>query len=214
MNPVGTETRGEDGNWNDPAPSQAQFFRHDAHNVAIAKDVRATDVEDAARGLGHGETSHEIADDIPHGDWLARRTDPARRDHDRQAFDKVAENLEGRRPGSDNHGGAEDCNRYTGRSQSLFDFTTRGQVLAEIGASFTEAAKVDDPPDSGFPCRKCELQGQMAVLILVRGTCGVHGMNQVESRIASGQILGQGRSIFEVGLLNLKRRARGPFAVR
>ena len=45
MNPVRTQARGEDGNHNDSAARKSEFFRHDAHDVAVAERLTPADVD-------------------------------------------------------------------------------------------------------------------------------------------------------------------------
>lgn len=111
VDPVGTELGREKGKGDDPTGRKGKFFRHDRHDLAVGKDFRAADIVCLAGGFSDSEAAGEVADDIAHGDGLARRADPFRRDHDGEAFDEVSEDFKRRRAGTDDHGGAKDGDR-------------------------------------------------------------------------------------------------------
>jgi hypothetical protein len=112
VNPERAEDRRQERHRDDQAAAKSPLFRHHPEQRFIRDDVGAADLEGPAGRFRDAEALHEVIEGVVDGNRLAGGADPARRDEDRQAFREVAQDLERRRAGADDHGGTECRQRH------------------------------------------------------------------------------------------------------
>ena len=113
--PVRGEARREHRD-RDHQPTQAAQPGVGPHHVAVREDVRAADLDDPGH-LGVVERAHEVVEHVADADRLAARAHPAGRDHHRQPLGEVAQDLERRAAGADDHRRPELGDRHAVRRQ-------------------------------------------------------------------------------------------------
>ena len=126
-------------------------------------------------------------EDVGDRDRLAGGVDPARRDHDRQPLDQVAQDLEGGAARTDDHRRPEDGHRHGAALQDLPDLVARAQVVAEPRGLLAEPAKVDDPLDAGGGRGGRHVLRRLPVGGGEVGGLRIHGVHEVKGRLASPQ---------------------------
>src|SRR5271165_5529634 len=94
LNPVRAQAWRQHGYRNNQTAPQTEFFRHDAHDVAVTEHVRSANVEYAARCFRYCEDSYQVSDYIPDRDRLTWGANPFGGDHDGQSFHQVAQDFE------------------------------------------------------------------------------------------------------------------------
>ena len=141
-------------------------------------------VRPAVAGVASERTRYSST--FPHRDRLALGLHPPRCDHHRQPFDQVAQDLERRRPGPDDHRRPKHRDRHPRRRERVLDLAARREVLAEARARLPEAAKVDDPLDAARRGRSGECPGQLPVNAGIGRPRREHRVNQVERRAGAG----------------------------
>ena len=213
VNPIRTQKRRQDRNRNDDAAAKVQLFGHDVHDLVVRENFRAADVEDAGGSFRMFECAGEVAEDVANGDGLARSANPLGRDHDGKSLDEVAENLERGGAGADDHRGAKGGDRDSAIDQSFFDGATRGEMLAESGASFTKTAEINDAADARLPGGAGEGGRELEIVIRVFLAGGEHRMNEVIRGRAAFQRAEQSGFIGEIELDDDEIRMIGPRAI-
>jgi hypothetical protein len=114
------------------------------------------------------EGGQEVPHQVGHGDRLRLDRDPARRDHDRQAFHEGADHLEGEAPRADDDGRPEFDGRHPAGAQNLAHFLPALQVGGEPAAAIPQASQVDEALDPGVSRGLPKMARRPAVL-LVKG---------------------------------------------
>ena len=151
VHPVGREPRREHRD-RDHQPTEAAEAGVGPHHVAVREDVRAADLDDA-RHLRVVERADEVVEHVGDADRLAAGPHPAGRDHDRQALGQVAQDLERRAAGSDDHRRPELGDRHAMCGELGAGLVAAGQVVGEVGGIVAQTAEVDDPRHAGTPGR-------------------------------------------------------------
>src|SRR5208283_2461845 len=95
LNPVRAQAWRQHWYRNNQTAPQTEFFRHDAHDVAVTEHVRSANVEYAARCFRYCEDSYQVSHYIPDRDRLTWGANPFGGDHDGQSFHQVAQDFEG-----------------------------------------------------------------------------------------------------------------------
>ena len=98
---------------------------------------------------------------------------------------EVAQHLERRRAGADDHGGLQHGRRSPGGHQQLADLDPRREVLAELDVVRVQARHVDDPADPTLVGHPAERRGKVAVTLDEPGA-SVHRVQQVVGHVDSG----------------------------
>ena len=211
VNPERGEPRRKDGNRDDKAFPEVEGVGHLAHDLRVRPDVRATDVEGGANGLWGFEGGDQVVQNVADGDGLALCADPSGRDHDRQAFDEVAQDLEGGGARADDHRGSHHGDWDAGGSESGLDLAARGEVLTQTIARFAKTAEVEDALDartSGGPCKGL---GESAILLAVVGGRRVHRVNEVVRGVAAGHGVGERVLVSDVARNDVELFVVGPW---
>ena len=161
IHPVRREPGCEHGD-RDHQPTEAAEAGVRPHHVAVREDVGAADLDDA-RHLRVVERADEVVEHVGDPDRLATGPHPAGRDHDRQALGQVAQDLERRAAGSDDHRRPELGDRHAMCGELGARLVAAGQVVGEVGGIVAQAAEVDDPRHAGTPRRLGEVAGCLPV---------------------------------------------------
>ncbi len=92
--PERRQSRREHGHGDDarPAPDEPAVA---AHDLLVGHGVRPAGVEHASRGLIKVRDGDEVGEQVRQRDRRGSRTDPGRRDHDRQVVHEVANDFKG-----------------------------------------------------------------------------------------------------------------------
>ena len=192
--PVRRQPRAEHVDRQDDAPGQPGDGGVALHHVAVGEHVGAADAEAAVDVGRHARAADEIAQHVADGDRLDAGLHPARGDHDREPFGDVAEHLERRRAGPQDHRRLEHRRRDAAREQDLADLLAAGQVRGEVlalGAGRVQAAEVDDAPDPGLARRPAEHpRGPPVRRLELRA--GAQGVHQVVGDVDAGEGAAQG----------------------
>ncbi len=104
---------------------------------------------------------------------------PAGRDHDRQALRQVAQDLERRAAGPDDHRGPELGDRDAVGRQLGARLVAAGEVVREVRRVVAEAAQVDDPRHARVLRRLREVAGRLPVPLREPPFAGSHRVGQV-----------------------------------
>src|ERR1035438_10264245 len=145
MNPVRTQARGEDGNHNDSAARKSEFFRHDAHDVAVAERLTPADVKNTTDRFRRRQDASQVREHILDGDGLATGGDPLWSDHDRQAVNEIAKNLERCRARTNDHSRAQDRDRHSCRPERRLDVPARREMFTKAGACLSKTTEIYAP---------------------------------------------------------------------
>ena len=185
------------------------------HHLTVGQHVGAADLDLAGR-LGAlarvGERPHDILD----RDGLRARVDPARRHHQRQPLDEVAQHLERRAARPDHHRGAHVDELGDALAQQLRDLVAGAQVDRGVGAGRPEAAQVDDALDAGGARRLAEVDRGGAVAlgeVVARARAAAHRVDQVVGGAHAFERLGQALALDDVALVQRCTVARQVGAV-
>ena len=114
----------------------------DHHHVAVRQGLRSADVVGLADGVGSPQDSHQVGQGVVEGDRLGLRLDPARRDHDREPLDELAQDLPADAPVADDDAGPQGGRRAP-VPQDRLHLAPAAQVLGEVVPIVTESAEID-----------------------------------------------------------------------
>ena len=146
VEPVRGQLRTGHGRREDEEPPPPRHGRELAHELLVGQRLQPDRVVDLARGLPVRGQAHEVGDEVAEGDRLAARSHPARRDHDRQVVDEVADHLERSRAGPDDDAGAQLGHGHRGRrAAARRSSRPRAQVRGRLALRL-QPAEVDDAP--------------------------------------------------------------------
>ena len=154
------------------------------------------------------ERADEVVEHVGDPDRLATGPHPAGRDHDRQALGQVAQDLERRAAGSDDHRRPELGDRHAMRGELGAGLVAAGQVVGEVGGIVAQAAEVDDPRHAGTPRRLGEVAGCLPVALGESPFTRPHRVRQVVGDVDPLERHRQRRWVEEVG--DDDRRLREP----
>ena len=160
----------------------------DHHHVEVREDLRSADVVDLADGVGSTEDSHEVDQGIVEGDRLGLGLHPARRDHEREPLDELAQDLPADAPVADDDAGPQG-GRGGPIAQDRLHLTPAAQVLGQLIPIVTETAEVDNlaqpstrggggEGDRTLPVPDGEVLAGQGVHEVVRGILAVEGLAQ------------------------------------
>ena len=96
----------------DQVPAESARLRVPVKHVAIRQHVFASDLEDPTAAFRYFERLRQVVQHIADGNRLRRGGHPARCDQHRKAFSEIADELEGKAAGSDDHRRTEFRDRY------------------------------------------------------------------------------------------------------
>ena len=212
VDPQRTEPRREDRHGDHEAPAKPEGLGHLPHDLRVAPDVRAADVDGAPGGGGSLERGDQVVQHVAHRDRLRLGSDPPRRDHHRKALDEVAHDLERRGARADDHGCAKHRDGHAAATEGLLDLATRGEMLAQPRAGLAEPAEIDDPLHAGHRRGTAERLRDRKVALAVFASRDVHRVDQEVRRVASGHRLAERRLVAGVALDDLDAVARGPWS--
>ena len=142
VEPVRGQPRAEHRRGHDPQPPPHRP-REPAQHPLVGQRLRPHRVEDAARRRLRVREPRQPLDQVGESDRLAARAHPARRDHDRQVVDEVADHLERRRAGADDDASPQLGDGRAARSQPLARLAPRAQVRRRGARGRLEPAEVD-----------------------------------------------------------------------
>ena len=123
-----------------------------AQQIAVGRGLRAIDVVCAGRhavGVGGGD---EVVEDVGDRDRVDRVRRPRRQRDEQKPIADVAQHLERRRPGADDHRRAQP--HHVGAAvdaQRVGDLGAAGQVFGQVVVVGDESSEVHDPPNTGLP---------------------------------------------------------------
>ena len=120
----------------------------DHHHVEIRQDLRSADVVDLADGVGSTEDPHQVHQRVVEGDRLGLGLHPARRDHDRQPLDELAQDLPADAPVTDHDPGPQSSRRGP-IAQDRLHLAPAAQVLGKVVPIVTKTAEVDNLAQPG-----------------------------------------------------------------
>ena len=201
--PVGGEAGREHGDLEDERRPATEDRGRPAHHLTVGEDLGASDLDLAGRvGVlaGVGERPHDVVD----RDRLRARVDPARRHHQRQPLDEVAQHLERGAARPDHHRGAHVDELGHALGQQLRDLVARAQVERGVGPGRPEAAQVDDALDAGGARRLAEVDRGRAVAlgeVVARVRAAAHRVDQVVGGAHALERLGEPVALDGVALV-------------
>ena len=206
VHPVGREPRCEHRD-RDHQPTEAAEASVRPHHVAVREDVGPADLDDPSH-LRVVERADEVVEHVGDADRLATGPHPAGRDHDRQALGQVAQDLERRATGSDDHRRPElgDGNAMCGELGT--GLVAAGEVVGEVCGIVTQTPEVDDPRHAGTLGRLGEVAGCLPVAIRESPFTRAHRVRQVVGDVDPLERHWQRRGVEEVG--SDDRRVREP----
>ena len=210
VDPERTQPRGQYRHWNDDAATKAKFLRHHPHQLLVGHHVSPSDLQRPADRLRHLQAPDQPVQDIADGHRLTLRRHPLGRDHDREPFDQVAEDLERGRAGADDHRRAEGRDWDAGRGKFLFHLPPGTEVFAQVGAHLAESAEIDDPRQAGRLGGPGKIPGEFPVAVGVCASGGDHRMHEVVGRLAARQGCRHGLGVTEIAGDHLDLRVIPP----
>ena len=151
--PVTRQGGREERRLDDEAPGEMSHGGVPLHHLLVREDLGAADVEGAVDVGRQLRAADEVPQHIPDRDWLDPRRQPLRCDHRRETLGEIAQHLEGRRAGAEDHRRFQDDRRHAGREQDLPDLGPRLQVRREVAALGVQAPEVDQPAQLGIAGR-------------------------------------------------------------
>ena len=169
----------------------------DHHHVAVREGLRSADVVDLADGVGSPEDADEVDQGVGEGDRLGLRLDPARRDHDREPLDELAQDLPADAPVADDDAGAQRGRRGS-VAEDRFHLAPAVQVLGQVIPIVTETAEVDHLAQPGTGRGGGE--GGRTLLVPDREVVDVQGVHEVVGGLLALQRLAQALPIADVGV--------------
>ena len=168
------------------SPSSSAMMRHD---VAVAQHLTPADVKNTTDGFRRRQDASQVCEHILDGDGLAARGDPLWSDHDRQAVDEIAKNLERRRARTNDHSRAQDRDRHSCRPERRLHVPARREM-------FTEAGPVSPRPPRYMMRRTPASSAAFAnARARSRSRCAYsrsgrhHRVHQIVCRVTSGEFL-------------------------
>ena len=168
------------------------------HHVAVREDVGTADLDDA-RHLWVVQRADEVVEHVGDPDRLAARRHPTRRDHDRQALGQVAQDLERRAAGPDDHSRPELGDRHAVCGELGARLVAAGQVVGEVGRIVAQTAEVDDPRHAGTLRRLREVAGCLPIPLSEFPFTRTHRVSQVVGDVDPLERRRQRRRVEQVG---------------
>ena len=191
----------------DHQPTEAAEAGVRPHHVAVREDVGAADLDDASH-LRVVQRADEVVEHVGDSDRLAAGPHPAGRDHDRQALGQVAQDLERRAAGPDDHRRPELGDRHAMCGELGAGLVAAGQVVGEVGGIVAQTAEVHDPRHAGTLRRLGEVAGCLPVPVGELPFTRPHRVRQVVRDVDPLERQWQRRWVEEVG--DDHRRLREP----
>ena len=169
----------------------------DHHHVEVRQDLGSADVVDLADGVGTAEDPDEVDQGVVEGDRLGLRLDPARRDHDREPLDELAQDLPADAPVADDDAGPQGGRRRPVPEDRLH-LAPAAQVLGELIPIVTETAEVDHLAQPGT--RRGGGEGGRTLPVPDGEVLDRQGVHEVVSGLLAVQRLAQTLRIVDVGV--------------
>ncbi len=174
--PVRRQTRGQHRHRHDQRVASYQVAVA-AHDRFVRHGVGATGIEDLARRVVDVGDRDQVGEQVVERDRRRDRLHPARRHHDGQVIDQVADDFVRGGAGPDDHAGAQFGHRDTARTQDVTGFRARAQVFRP-GVRGDQPAEIHDAAHPGRGRGRPEIARRFAVQCTEAAACG-HRVHQV-----------------------------------
>ena len=174
--PVRRQARRQHRDRHDPRGASDQVAVA-AHDRFVRHGVGAAGIERLARRVVDVGDRDQVGEQVVERDRRRDRLHPARRHHDGQVIDQVADDFVRGGAGSDDHAGAQFGHRDAAGTQDVTGFGARAQMF-RAGVGGDQPAEVDDAPDARRGRCRPEVARCFAVQCTEAAACG-HRMHQV-----------------------------------